>query len=61
MAHGPGRNDKDDDDEKQVPNRRQDDDYTDFSEGLSRLVEVKNSLPPPRNPNRDNSGDEDDS
>lgn len=60
MAHRPGRNDKDDDEEKQAPLRRQDDGYVNFNEGLDKYIEVRNSVPPPRNPNRDDSGSEDD-
>lgn len=56
----PNPNDNDQDDSQPLPLHRQDDGYTNFNEGYRELVEVRNSLPPPRNPNRDDGGQEED-
>lgn len=56
----PSLNDNDDNDGQPVPLHRRDDDHTNCNEGYRELDEVRNSLPPPRNPNRDDGGQEDD-
>lgn len=56
----PDPNDNDQNEGQPVPLHRRDDGYTNFNEGYRELEEVRNSLPPPRNPNRDDSGQEDD-
>lgn len=58
-SNKPGNNDHDDD-QQQPPYHRQDNGYVDFGEGLTKQQDVKNSLPPPRNPNRNDSGEDDD-
>ncbi len=56
----PDPNDNDQNDGQPVPLHRRDDGYTNFNEGYRGLGDVRNSLQPPRNPNRDDSGQEDD-
>ena len=55
----PNQNDQDNDDSGQSPSRRQDQDYADLTKSYRDLNEVRNSMPPPPNPNRD-SGEKDD-
>lgn len=55
----PNLDDQNNDDRRQVPLHRQDQDNSDLVKGYRDLNEVRNSMPPPPNPNRD-SGEKDD-
>ncbi|MCE1182079.1 MAG: hypothetical protein LWW81_07210 [Rhodocyclales bacterium] len=56
----PSDHENDHEDNQPASQHQQNDDYTNFNEGYRELHEVRNSLPPPRNPYRDSGEEEDD-